>query len=423
MALAGETLREFLIGISYGINQASEEAAKASMKRVEQADKHLVEATRQNNRDLEILNRRRAEEAEAHARRFAENVNNHIVGALRRVVTEIGVLAVAVAGIRALENTFSRIREISELSKRTGAAANDIQDLSAAFKSLGSSEAEAKSALEGITNAINANRGVLQSMKAQGVTETQAGLKQMEQISAALKRITRENGRDVALQFGQLWGLSAEHVRIMTDNYGKDEGAYANHLSRMQTLRNAWKVDLDKAVRDNRKLQEELDTTGAHVDNFQKKIVEGLTPVITAFIRPLNDALLRAAPHIATAIEAISNSLQGWAEEKGNALTDWIEKVSQPNTQERKDLVKWLDLFGAAITNLGNALTDFPEAAKKFKRLRRPTSRPSQLTPSRRRWRRTRRPGRSRRASGAGWSACSRACWVKGEGPGGGSMR
>jgi hypothetical protein len=117
-------------------------------------------------------------------------------------------------------------------------------------------------------------------MKAQGVTETQAGLKQMEQISEALKRITRENGRDVALQFGQLWGLSAEHVRIMTDNYGKDEGAYANHLSRMQTLRNAWKVDLDKAVRDNRKLQEELDTTGAHVDNFQKKIVEGLTPVI-----------------------------------------------------------------------------------------------------------------------------------------------
>jgi hypothetical protein len=90
MALAGETLREFLIGISYGINQASEEAAKASMKRVEQADKRLVEATRENNRDLEILNRRRAEEAEAHARRFAENVNNHIVGALRRVVTEIG---------------------------------------------------------------------------------------------------------------------------------------------------------------------------------------------------------------------------------------------------------------------------------------------------------------------------------------------
>jgi len=222
----GNVLQEFVIGIAYGIRD--EAKALNSMKRVEDATKNL----------------------DATAKRLSETFNNQVSWGIRRVLTEVALLTSALAGIKALEGTFSRIKEISELSARTGAAANDVQDLASAFKSLGSSQKEAMSGLEALSTAIDHNPGVLNLLKSMGVTESQAGLKQTQQVGEALKRIIRQNGENgvaVALQYAKILGLSDEYVRLITDNYGKEEGSYARHVSRMKSIREAWGDDLNKA--------------------------------------------------------------------------------------------------------------------------------------------------------------------------------
>jgi hypothetical protein len=301
-SLAGQMLQQFIIGISYGIKNEAE--ALSSMKRMEVSTVHLEEAV---------------------SRSF------------RRMTFEVTALLTAAAGLRALEGTFERIKDISDLSKRTGAAATDIQDLASAFKALGSTEAQAKGALEGIRAALDANPGVRQSMMVKGITEAQLGLKQMGQISEALTRIMKENGYHVALMFGEMWGLSAEHVRIMTDNRGKDVGSYQKYLKQMQAIRQAWGLDPEKVEKENRKLRDELNKSSAHIDEFQRAIVTGMTPVITAFLKPLTDGLLKSAPAISGAIERVSKSLEGWASKKGKEFSDWLTAVSTPGTSEHRE--------------------------------------------------------------------------------------
>jgi hypothetical protein len=320
-SLAGQMLQQFIIGISYGIRNEAE--ALSSMKRMEVSTVHLEEAV---------------------SRSF------------RRMTFEVTALLTAAAGLRALEGTFERIKDISDLSKRTGAAATDIQDLASAFKALGSTEAQAKGALEGIRAALDANPGVRQSMMVKGITEAQLGLKQMGQISEALTRIMKENGYHVALMFGEMWGLSAEHVRIMTDNRGKDVGSYQKYLKQMQAIRQAWGLDPEKVEKENRKLRDELNKSSAHIDEFQRAIVTGMTPVITAFLKPLTDGLLKSAPAISGAIERVSKSLEGWASKKGKEFSDWLTAVSTPGTSEHKDFLKKMEDTQQAIRKIGDAV-------------------------------------------------------------------
>jgi uncharacterized membrane protein YgcG len=362
MALAGDMLREFIVGIAFEINKASQTAAISAVDQIKDAGKRHVDQERRNTQDLDREHKRRAEDLEGSARRMGAALNNHLTNTLRNLTSAVAGVAGAVAGVRAVQSFVVDMGQLADLSKKTSSAASDIKAIAESFQGLGSTRGAAVQAVEGIFSAIQQNRGTLSALRALGVTETKNTTLQLEQLSKGLRQVVQQYGMDVAIMRAGQVGINEEAVRVLTDP------KFESELARTRKIHEAWRGNADADAAAGRELlrQWALLSVQAGIvrDNLTTKLITSVTP----FIGSLNRQLEQNAGAISKALDGLAHSVAGWAEQNAQSILNWVTELLDPaNSAKRDEWTEWFNNIKFSVSMINDALAGTMGLIKEIK--------------------------------------------------------
>jgi hypothetical protein len=324
MALAGDTLKEFIVGLTWGLDQGAHTTLMKMLAQVESAGKKVSDEDQKHTQQLKQNWVVRSQEVDSASRKIAHSIDQYVVASFRRMAVAATAAFAAVAGTQAIKAAIDSLDDLNTKAREANTSMEALANLGAAGKLLGAGNSIAASA-GAISQAIKEQRGVLQQLEVIGVTETKDADKRAIQISQALRRIVAEHqgNEDVARLIATRIGLSQQQ----TTEYLRDNFAIA--VERARELRAAWGGAAEKADAAVQAYKTQTQELSVHIDEFRNKLAGAAATAFTPFLTALNDALLKNAPQIAGGLDQISAAIGKWSAEKGKEFGDWIDDTKR----------------------------------------------------------------------------------------------
>lgn len=362
MPMAGDMLKEFLIGLTFQVNRGMQQRALRAIQELSDEQKRAVDKDKSNTRDHETEGRRRAEDAERVARRISDSmrthlsaIQNHASNTLANVARFVTGFGAAFFGVRAVKGMLQDLKSMEEFSMRTGASVKETQALIGAFRQRGSTKEEAVASIEALSLALRENRGNVRAMQAMGVTEAKDTAVQIQQIARALQGVHTQFGMDTAIKRGSQLGLSPEAVRVMVDP------EFNAAIERVKNFQNQLGIQTDINAKLGRGILKEWDAIWTKFNLVHDKALQSLLttvgPAIRDVLTNINKLLGSNATALARWIDELATSLGQWTHEKGKALVEWLDAMVDPNNGAKRK--EWNDFFrglGDSIDSVGKSL-------------------------------------------------------------------
>jgi hypothetical protein len=333
MALAGDILKEFLIGIAFEINQSSLNKMLGGIKQVDTATQHLDDNTKKHAKETEAGLAKQGDHFKKLGATIADALGNKATAALASLTKTVAAAGAALYSLHAIAEGFERIEGIRKFAKSVGATAQDVHVLTRAMGD------DAQSAMQAISSALLKNPQGMRAFLQQslGVSETKPSLKMMEELSAGLFKIREQYGDGVALLYAQEAGLSEEHYRKLVINR---EG-FVKGVASQRKIVELWSYDADKAGAATKRVTDAQKLIASHTKTF----TDHLAAIKAQLQAPFYEALVRGleyiAPQVGRALKATSDTIEAWSKD----LEIWYEKESEdPNS--------WLTSFKNALKGM-----------------------------------------------------------------------
>ncbi len=304
-----ETIKEFLIGIGFKLDESSE---------------------------------RKFSDSIARATKFAVGLG---------AAVEAAALAVGV-GVQKMAVNFDQLYYASQ---RIGASAADIKAFSYAVSQMGGSAEGAMHSLENLARKMRENPGYAKQIEQQTGARIRDGkltLQNLEDIGAYFRKMQAAGKYYNALRFAEMWGIDEPTMRAMMAGVGKFANEYKAKMK-------AAGLDPEKAAQDSRRFMEAwrsiFATLGNVVNSALAKIMggggtDGLMSLSTWFDRHA-ESIAKALHNLADGFMA---AFRGW--EQGMGKVDW-HSVGNAIGQITK-------FFGQLIVSIGEAIIWFDKATR-----------------------------------------------------------
>jgi hypothetical protein len=242
------------------------------------------------------------------------------VGGVGGATLAVGKLATAVEAAAAtivvgVEQIAERFEDLYYASQRIGTTITNIESLEYAARQIGVAGGEATSALEHLASMMRTQPGTEGLLRSMGVQTRDAtgAMRDMSEIEQDFVKRLGQMPFYVAKQFGDMFGISERTLFQLIK--GQDEATQKQETYR-QKIRE-WGVDLEDVGKKSREFMNRLRDVGADADLLTTKLQSNLMPVADHFLQIMQHLIemARTSPNafagLRGALEGILTALDG----------------------------------------------------------------------------------------------------------------